>query len=155
MTGALNGPSLPATGMYWSNASNWPSGVLPQTGDYVEIPRTWHLYFDVDTAVLREIEVNGVLEFSLNVSASLRVNWVFVRAGSIVSGSESNLTPKNLRHCIVLHGEAEGDSFAFSSFVEAGNKVVVVTGNLRMYGYPKMSVCILSKMPILMRLSYL
>ena len=133
----LNDTSGPVTEMYWSNSSIWPSGALPKAGSYVEVPSSWHLYLDIDTPLLHQIDVNGVLEFAPNVSASLNANWVFVRAGSIVSGSASNPTLKNVTHSIVLQGDSEADSFAFSPYIEAGNKVLVVTGNLSMYGYPK------------------
>ena len=136
----INDTAGPVTIYYWSNVSTWPSGALPVAGDYVEIPMSWHLYLDTDTEILHQIDVNGVLEFSPSVNASLHANWIFVRAGSIVSGSVSAPTPKNVTHSIVLHGNSFQDSFAFSPYVEAGNKVLVVTGNMSLHGYPKVSI---------------
>lgn len=133
----ISSESGPVTVLYWSKPTTWPSGSLPTNGTYVEIPKNWHLYLDIDTPVLHEIEINGVLEFAPGVNASLHANWIFVRSGSIVSGSDTNPTFKNTTHKIILHGLPTDDSFAFNPAIEAGNKVLVVTGNITMYGYPK------------------
>lgn len=122
---------------FWNDSSIWPNKVLPTEGSYVEIPRDWHLYLDIDTPVLQQIDVNGVLEFSPNMSCSLNAHWIFVRAGSIVSGSAENPTSKAFTHNIILYGKPKDDSFAFNPDVQGGNKVLVVTGNLSLHGYPK------------------
>ena len=93
----------------------------------------------MDTPVLLELDVNGVLEFLPNVNATIKAQYIFVRTGSIVSGSQSSPTPANVTHVIELHGNPLDDSFAFSATVQGGNKVIVVTGNLSLYGYPKAS----------------
>ena len=135
----------PVTVYYWSNISTWSGGVLPQKGSYVQIPTDWHLYLDVITPVLHQIEINGVLEFMPNMTAELHANWIFVRAGSIVSGSPTTPTPNNITHSIVLHGLPTDPSFAFNPDVQGGNKVLVVTGNLSMYGYPKITTSYLEQ----------
>ena len=89
--------------------------------------------------MIHELDVNGVLEFLPNTSASINAQWIFVRAGSIISGSSTSPTPSNITHSIVLHGEPLDQSFAFNPDVEGGNKVIVVTGNITLYGYPKIS----------------
>ena len=122
---------------YWSDSKIWPNNTLPIAGSYVEILSSWHLYLDMDTPVIHELEINGILEFLPNVSASLNAEWIFVRAGSIVSGSSASPTPSNIIHSIVLHGNPLDQSFAFNPDVEGGNKVIVVTGNVTLYGYPK------------------
>jgi len=127
------------TEKYWSDLSIWAGGVFPVAGSYVEIPSSWHLYLDIDTPILQQIDVNGILEFSPNKSATLNAHWVFIRKGELRSGSDSNPTKKDITHKVVLYGEPLDDSFAFSPDVQGGNKVIVVTGNFSMHGYPKFS----------------
>lgn len=124
---------------YWSDPTIWPNGVLPLEGSYVVVPLGWHLYLDMDTPILKQIDINGVLEFSPNASCALNAHWIFVRAGSIVSGSTDKPTKKEYIHSIILHGKSTDFSFAFNPDVQGGNKVLVVTGNMSLHGYPKIT----------------
>ena len=65
--------SLPVTG-YWSNAAIWPGGVLPATDSLIVIPANWYIYIDIDTNVMQYLEVNGVLQFLANTSASINAH---------------------------------------------------------------------------------
>jgi hypothetical protein len=123
---------------FWSDVSSWPAG-MPTAGSFVEIPSSWHMYLDIDTPVFQKVEINGILEFSPNKSASLHAHWVFIRKGELRSGSETDPTKKTIQHEVVLYGEPLDDSFAFNPDVQGGNKVIVVTGNLSLFGYPKES----------------
>ena len=131
--------NVPKTEKYWSDASIWPGGTKPVAGSYVEVPSSWHLYLDVDTPVLQEIDINGILEFSPTISATLNANWVFIRKGELRSGTDEKPTAKDIIHRVVLHGEPLDDSFAFNPDIQGGNKVIVVAGKLSLHGYPKKS----------------
>ena len=128
--------SVPKTTKYWSDASIWPSG-LPTAGSFVEVPSDWHLFLDIDTPVLKKLEINGILEFAPDKSLNLHAQWIFIRKGSLISGNSTNPTVKSVSHNIVLHGLPLDDSFSFSPDVQGGNKVVVVTGKMALFGYPK------------------
>ena len=122
---------------FWSDPKSWDSGTLPKAGQFIDIPASWHMYLDIDSPVLRKIEINGILEFSPNKSVSLHANWVFVRKGELRSGTEDKPTKKNIEHKVVLYGNPLDDSFTFNPDVQGGNKVIVVTGNISLHGYPK------------------
>ena len=133
----LGTPTGPPVTTTWSDTSIWPGGVLPIDGSSIIIPSNWVISIDTDTAVLQYLEVNGVLKFLPGTSASIRSHWIFVRAGSIVSGSSSQPTPSTTIHQIILYGQSLDTTFAFSQNVQGGNKALVVTGTLSLHGYPK------------------
>ena len=133
----IDDTNVEKTVKFWSDPKSWDSGTLPKVGQFIDIPSSWHMYLDIDTPVLRKVEINGILEFSPNKSASLHANWVFVRKGELRSGSEEKPTKKSVVHKVVLYGDPFDDSFTFNPDVQGGNKVIVVTGNISLHGYPK------------------
>ena len=45
----------------WSNASQWPNGILPQAGDNVTINYEWNMELDVTPPVLNYLKIQGNL----------------------------------------------------------------------------------------------
>jgi len=131
--------------VYWSDPTIWPNGVLPTAGQNVFVLNTWHLMLDVDTPIFHYVEINGLLEFDRTKNVSLSSEWIFVRGGKLVSGSEEYPIPPNIFHTITLHGHPNSDEFAFSNDVEGGNKVLAITGEVQMHGYPKTPYSFLSQ----------
>ena len=105
-------------------------------GDEVEIEQGVWMVVDVDTPVLSKLTVNGRLSFKsgLTETESLTLNskLIFVRAGELLIGSESR--PYTGQATIKLHGGPNDNIINFSPSVEAGNKVLAVTGMAHFYG---------------------
>ncbi len=45
----------------WSDPKNWPNEAVPADGEDAIIPAEWRLVVDVETAKLKNLEVQGVL----------------------------------------------------------------------------------------------
>lgn len=133
------------TEYYWSDPSIWPGGILPVANSNVFILNTWHLILDIETPIFKYVEVNGILEFQKNKTVALRSNWIFVRSGQIISGSELEPILPAYTHEIILYGSALSEAFAFSDDVEAGNKVLAITGKVSLHGFPKKPWTLLSQ----------
>ena len=48
----------------WSNATQWPGGVLPVAGDNVTVHGNWTMLMDMDTEVLSHLRIDGDLILS-------------------------------------------------------------------------------------------
>lgn len=143
--GTVGDTSEEKTQKLWSDKSIWSDGVLPSVGENLYIPSSWHLYIDTDTPIFQYVEINGILEFPRNQTATLRSNWIFVRAGKIISGSEEDPVQADVTHSIILYGNPSSEAFAFSNEIEAGNKVLAITGAVEMHGYPKIAWTLLAQ----------
>jgi hypothetical protein len=53
------------TPLYWSDAANWPDGVLPVEGDSITIENGWHMYYDLegDSPLFEFVLMQGCLTF--------------------------------------------------------------------------------------------
>ena len=105
-------------------------------GDEVEIePGVW-MVLDVDTPILGKLTVNGRLSFKEGLSAdesiTLHSKLIFVRAGELLIGSEEK--PFTGQATVMLHGGPNDNVIDFSPSVEAGNKVLTITGLAHFYG---------------------
>jgi len=45
----------------WSNATQWPNGVVPQAGDNVTLNGNWTVILDEDPAALNNFTIDGTL----------------------------------------------------------------------------------------------
>ena len=125
------------TQTYWSDNATWTSNTQPLPGDFVYINSDQYVILDINTPIFQYIEVNGILEFDVTKNVSLNANWIFVRAGKILSGNSSYPVPANASHSIVLHGEPSDPTFYFSTDISEANKILVVAGSIEMYGFHK------------------
>lgn len=76
---------------YWSNATSWPSGVVP-TGGNVEILPGENIVYDLaDSPIFEVITVNGRLSFMDDKDyipkLNLNAEHIFVRAGELLIGA--------------------------------------------------------------------
>ena len=78
------------------------------------------------------LEINGKLAFKAGGDRDLRSHKIWVRAGSLYIGSE--LIPFDSLATITLLGDNTEWYWSFTSAIEAGNKGLVVTGAVYMYG---------------------
>lgn len=121
---------------YWSNATTWPEGVVPESGD-VEILPGENIIFDLeDTPVFDLITVNGQLSF-LDEPAklpklNLNCKHMFVRVGNLLIGTED--APFTADAQITLHGRKSDAQIKMSGAVEAGNKIIANTNLVEFHG---------------------
>lgn len=127
------------TTLLWSDPTTWADSSVPVDGSLVIVKSSWNLILDVDTPNLQYIEVNGILEFDPTKSVSLKSKWIFVRAGSIVSGTAEAPTPSEIKHTIILNGVPNDLKFYYSRDVDQFNKIIVVAGKVDLHGDPKVS----------------
>ena len=49
---------------YWANATDWPSGKVPEAGANVEVLSGWNMIYNLgDSPIYGTIVVNGILTF--------------------------------------------------------------------------------------------
>lgn len=114
----------------WSNATQWPNGVLPQAGDNVTVNGNWTLILDVNPPKLNNLTINGDV-FVDDRDTIIQANFIWIRAGSLNAGNSSS--PFKYKLDIIIHGE-KGDRGFVVDANNAANKYMVVTGTLSLYG---------------------
>lgn len=124
---------------YWSNPEHWPSGAVPVDGDSVVIDSGVNMVLDVDSALLYSLEINGRLSFQDNIgedeepsNLTLSAGSVNVRAGELFIGNETN--PYQGDATVMLLGDANAESLYIGIGINAGAKILVVTGTVKMFG---------------------
>lgn len=115
----------------WSNATQWPNGVIPQAGDNVTVPGEWRLLLDVDPAPLNNLTVDGNLIADDTRDVNITANFIHIRAGNFSAGSSSN--PFSHKLTIQINGNKQTTPFLIDPFLSA-NKLFAVTGFLNLYG---------------------
>jgi hypothetical protein len=89
---------------YWSDVKNWPNETLPIAGDNVHIVSGWKMILDIEeTPIIELLRVNGILIFSDELDVHLQAKHIFVRAGELHIGNETNPYEHNAK--ITLYGE--------------------------------------------------
>jgi len=124
----------------WSNVSSWSTtGKIPEAGEDALIETGWNMLLDIDTPILRTVQVNGRLTFKNDSSTplNLQAEHVFVRAGELIIGYAD--APFQNEATITLHGKRQDDQIVLSSAVEAGNRILMNIANMSMYGKPRQS----------------
>ena len=111
----------------WSNATQWPGGVLPVAGDNVTVHGNWTMLMDMDTEVLSHLRIDGdlILSDQQNPDTLIQAEFIWIRAGSLKSGSSSD--PFNGTITIRIFGNKDDVGEVFSPEI-AGNKHFVVNG---------------------------
>lgn len=66
---------------------------------------------------------------------TLKSKHVFVRAGELVIGNETN--PFIAQAKIILYGLKNESHIVYTNAIEAGNKLIANTGTIRMHGTPR------------------
>ena len=75
----------------------WPNGTLPYDGDVVNIPQTWNVLLDIDTANLGRLIVDGNLFFDPTRNTStLTAALIWVRLGNLTPGSPQTPFPNQI-----------------------------------------------------------
>ena len=74
----------------WSNATQWPNGVVPQDGDNVTIPASWNIIMDIHPAEMEFFFIDGnvtIPDALTNVHIVAKSIWI--RAGLLKAGNSS------------------------------------------------------------------
>ena len=123
----------------WSDAANWPNGVMPQAGEDVFVESGWNMTFDMaDTPIYRVVVINGILNFKNDTDLHLKAKHIFVRAGELNIGTEAN--PHEMKATITLYGERASESMVYNAAIYAGNKVIANVGTIKLFGKPRTKV---------------
>lgn len=118
---------------FWSDVKNWPNETLPAEGDTLEVMSGWKMILDVENPPkFHTIKVNGVLIFSDEIDIHLQAINIYVRAGELHIGNETHPHQHNAQ--ITLLGEKEADTIVFDNGIEAGNKILINTNLVKMFG---------------------
>ena len=119
---------------YWSDPAQWPKGVVPQAGDNVTIPANHTIILDGDTSSLGTLIIEGSLYFSSsapNLTLTAEIIWV---KGQLFIGT-SSIDRHNNSARILLTGLSKANTLAINATQLApSKKILVVTGNLTIYG---------------------
>jgi len=114
----------------WSNATQWPNGVMPVAGDNVTVNGNWTIIMDVDPAPIKVLQIDGDVIIS-DRNTAITAEYIWIRAGSLNAGNASS--PFNSSVTITLNGLRNSTSLVIDEML-AGNKFMVVTGALNLYG---------------------
>lgn len=91
------------------------------------------LYDVEESPIINMLTINGRLTFEDGVKdLHLKVKYIFIKAGELIIGNATNPFTKNAK--ITLYGEKENSHIVFDNAIEAGNKIIVNTGNISIYG---------------------
>jgi hypothetical protein len=94
------------------------------------------MILDIDTPFLTSLTVNGRLTFWYNETdpknLTIHTMILYVRQGELLIGNETHPYVGNAT--IILYGEPEDETLAYSYTVETGNKVLAIVGTAKFYG---------------------
>jgi hypothetical protein len=122
----------------WSNPDCWiatNSGAVPVAGDEVVIDGSMNIVLDVnatDMPILKSLEINGKLKFQGGSDKALKSYKIWVRAGEMHIGNATH--PFDSRADITLYGNDLEEYWAYTASTEVGNKGLIITGKVYMYG---------------------
>lgn len=110
---------------------------MPVEGGDVHILPAWNMVYDLDepSPVYQLVRVNGNLEFARDKDLQFNCKHMFIRGGNLQLGTLEE--PLTNEVSIMLHGEKNAETIVYDNAVEAGNKLIAVTGRLEAYGVPR------------------
>lgn len=117
----------------WSNATQWPNGVMPAAGDNVTVKGEWRLLLDMDPLPINNLTIDGNLIADDSRDVTIIANFIHVRAGNFSAGSTSN--PFTHKLTIQLNGNKQDSTFVIDPSL-TGNKLFVITGFLNLVSNP-------------------
>jgi hypothetical protein len=121
----------------WSDPVCWTTnnGAVPVAGDEVVIDGSMNIVLDVnatDMPILKSLEINGKLRFQAGFDRALKSYKIWVRAGEMHIGNATH--PFDSRADITLYGNDLEEYWAYTASTEVGNKGLIITGKVYMYG---------------------
>lgn len=123
----------------WSDVANWPKldNRIPIAGEAVVIEDGYDIIYDIgESPLFKSIEINGKLSFLQGQPAVVNTYSLWIRAGEMNVGTAEEPFDSTVE--IKLHGNNTSESqFVFSEQIPVGNKNLIVTGKLNMFGTPR------------------
>jgi hypothetical protein len=115
----------------WSNASQWPNQTVPRAMDNVTINGNWTVLLDIDPAPINYLIIDGTLIADDTRDVNLNARSIHIRAGNITAGSPRS--PFMHKFTIQVSNTKEDHGWYIDPLI-AGNKYIIVTGSLNLYG---------------------
>jgi cell migration-inducing and hyaluronan-binding protein len=112
----------------WSDASTWPSGQVPASGEEVTIPRGTEVLLDVSPPELRSLTIQGKLAFADESDLSLTTEWIYVAGGELEIGTAAN--PFKHKATITLTDNIKGEDI--NTMGDRG--IMMLRGTLNAHG---------------------
>jgi len=122
----------------WSVPECWTAtnnGAVPVADDSIVIDGSMNIVLDVnatDMPILKSLEINGKLRFQDGSDKALKSYKIWVRAGELHIGNATH--PFNSRADITMYGNDLEEYWAYTASTEVGNKGLIITGKVYMYG---------------------
>lgn len=118
----------------WSDVANWKSGALPAAGEDVVVECPWTMLLDVaETPVFNSLSIVGTLMFDkAQAHTKLKSKSIYVKGGVLKAGEPN--APFAQKITIEIHGERTNPTVLVDDHVDGGNKNLIVTGELSLYG---------------------
>jgi hypothetical protein len=85
-----------------------------------------------DSYVLNSLQIDGRLSFSTNSDVHLLSKQIWVKNGQLVAGEEALPAENEIR--ITLVGAHDDDTAVIDGILGAGNKVLINTGTIKLFG---------------------
>lgn len=115
----------------WSNATQWPNGVVPQAGDDVVVNGNWTVILDVDPAPLNYLIIDGTVIADDTRDVNITANSIHIRAGNLSAGRPD--APFLHNFVVQINGLRTDNGWTIDPTL-AGRKYMVVTGILNLHG---------------------
>lgn len=115
----------------WSNATQWPGEKVPEANENVTVNGNWTVLLDVDPAPANYLIIDGTLVADDKRDVKITARSIFIRAGNVTAGSPS--TPFTHKFIMQVNNTKEDRGWYIDPLV-AGNKYIIVTGSLNLYG---------------------
>ena len=106
---------------------------MPKNGDNITIPCEWSIIMNAQPATINYLEINGDVYIDDTIDLSITANNIWIKGGSLNAGTSS--APLNHSLTITLNGNKEDVGLTVDPGL-TGNKMLVVTGELYLYGKP-------------------
>ena len=127
----------------WSNATQWPGGVVPAAGADVLVERPWRLRLDVEPEAIRHLVVEGELFFDeRRASTTLQADTIHIVGLNVTAdcgvlrAGNSTASPFPGEAIIQLNGNRASPMLRYDDR-DPGSKAILVLGDLLLYGQPR------------------
>jgi len=112
----------------WSDASTWPSGVVPGEGDAVTIGEDMDVVLDVSPPALRSLTIQGKLSFADDRDLDLVTEWIYLPGGELEIGTADD--PYQHNASITLTDNVPGEDI--NTMGDRG--IMLMRGTLNLHG---------------------
>jgi len=107
---------------------------MPLPGENVTVNGNWTIIMDVDPAPCQFLQIDGDVIIEDKADRNITCEGIWIESGSLTAGSAG--IPFTHQLTIQLNGNKDDSGWTFDPALQ-GNKIMVVTGALTLYGiYP-------------------